>query len=377
MTLAPGRLFAAQSPAAGISVDPELASYLALTPASMVPLESAIALTYGNAKLQADTLGFALPFDAADAAAQEAWVNGTYTVTLPSTFRNYGFMDGFAELTGFEIGQVFSGMEAGEPPDVITMIRGAIDIDAVRAAQLAAGYQETEIDGHAVAVLGDDYELSPTNPIQRWALARLNYSAVLDDGTLVYTPARHLMSTALAPGATLDTNPLVQQALGALDAPLISAALLGPGAFVPSLPLDQVLEPPQTEDEIADFILAMQDQTPAPVVLTGIVGSTAGGPLPSQGEELTPVASGDPKSVTKISLVYLSPEEAATAAGQIEDRLATGASMSNQRPWSDLFIGWSAAQGADPTTVLVTLEWAALPRSLELVNNRDIAFITG
>ena len=154
------------------------------------------------------------------------------------------------------------------------------------------------------------------------------------------------------------------------------AMLLGPGAFVPALPLEQLLQP-QTEDEIADFILAMQDQTPAPVVLTGIVGSTAGGPLPSPGEDITPVAAGAPKSVTKMSLVYLTPDEAAAAVEQIENRLATGDSMAQKRPWTELFTSWSAVQGADPSTVLVTLEWVGVPRSLELVFNRDMSFITG
>ena len=376
MAFAPGPLLAVQSPTAGMWVDPELASYLALTPASVVTLDQATPVIYGNAKLQADTLGFALPFDTADEAARSAWVNGTYTVALPSAFRNYGFMDGFSALTGFEIGQVFSGVELGEPPDVITMIRGAFDIDMIRAAQLAAGYQAIDIDGHTVYSLADDYALSPDNPVQRWALARLNNSALLDDGTLVYTPARELMRAVLTPEATLDTVPPVRQALGALDAPLITAMLLGPGAFVPSLPLEQLLQP-QTEDEIADFILAMRDRTPAPAVLTGIVGSTAGGPLPSSGEEITPVAAGAPKSVTKMSFVYLTPDEATAAAGQIENRLATGNSVAQERPWTDMFASWSAVQGADPITVLVTLEWIGVPRSLELIFNRDIGFITG
>jgi hypothetical protein len=369
-------MLAAQSPAAGTAVDPDLVSYLALAPSSVITLDQSTPCVYGNAKLQADALGLPLPFDTANEEARGEWANGMFNVTLPSTFRNYGFMDGFSSMTGFEIGQVFSGVELGEPPDVITMIRGAFDLEAIRAAQRAVGYQEIDIDGHTVYSLAEDYSLSPDNPVQRWALSRLNNSAVLDDGTLVYTPARALMRAVLAPTATLDTLLPVQQALGGLDAPLITAMLLGPGAFVPALPLDQLLQP-QTEDEIADFILAMQDQTPAPVVLTGIVGSTAGGPLPSPGEDITPVAAGAPKSVTKMSLVYLTPDEAGAAVEQIENRLATGDSMAQKRPWTELFTSWSAVQGADPSTVLVTLEWVGVPRSLELVFNRDMSFITG
>ena len=89
------------------------------------------------------------------------------------------------------------------------------------------------------------------------------------------------------------------------------------------------------------------------------------------------MAAGEPKSVTKMSLVYLTPDEAAAAAGQIENRLATGNSVAQERPWTDMFTSWSAVQGADPSTVLVTLEWIGVPRSLELIFNRDIGFITG
>jgi hypothetical protein len=375
LALAPTRAFAAQSPAAAATVDPEFSSYLALAPSSVITLDQAAPVTYGNAKLQADTLGFALPFDMADEAARKAWINGTFTVATPSTFRQNGFMDDFSQLTGFEIGQVFSGVELGEPPDVITMIRGALDVDAIRAAQLAAGYQEIDIDGHSVYSLDEDYSLSPDNPIQRWGLSRLNNSAVLDDGTVVYTPARELMRAVLEPEGTLGAQPLVQRAMSTLDAPLITGMVLGPGAFVPGVPME-LLEP-QSEDEIADFILAMHEQAPAPVVLTGIVGSTAGGPVPSPGEDITPVASGEPTSVTKMALVYLSPGEAETAAEQIENRLATGDSVAQQRPWTDVFTSWSAVPGADPGTLLVTLEWMGVPRSLDLIFNRDIGFITG
>lgn len=375
LALSPALRLGAQSPAAGVTVDPDLASYLALAPASVASLEQAAPFTYGNAKLQADTLGFALPFDLTDADALQAWMNGTYTLALPSTFRNYALMDGFADLTGFDIGQVFSGAEIGEPPDIITAIRGSFDIRHIQATQLSLGYQQVDIDGQTVYSLSAEADFSPDNPIQRWALARLNNSAVLPDGTLLYTSTLELMRTALAPGATLDEQPFVPQALATLDSPLISAMVLGPAAFTPGIPLD-ILQP-ESESDIADFILAMRDRQPSPQVVTGIVGSTPGGPLPNLGEEATPVAPGEPKSVGKFALVYLTAGDAATAAGQIEERLATGSSQVTQAPWSEMLASWSAVQGADPSTVLVTMEWEGVPRTLDLVFNRDIAFITG
>jgi hypothetical protein len=375
LAFAPRALIGAQTPAGGAAIDPTMASYLALAPSSVASFDQAAPFTFGNAQLQMETLGFALPFDMSDADALRDWMQATYSVALPSTFRNYAMMEDFAAQTGFDIGQVFSGVEFGEPPSVVTMIRGSFDIPQIQAAQVAQGYAQLDIDGRPVFSLAEEADFSPENPIQRWALARLNNSAVLDDGTLVYTPTLDLMRTVLSPGDTLEGNPLVQQAVSALDSPMVTAMVLGPAAFVPGLPLE--LLQPMTQDQIADFILEMQDQEPAPVVVSAIVGSTPGGPLPSLDDDATPVAPGEPKSVTKFALVYVSAEDAAIAASQIQERLAADSSATLQTPWAEILTSYSAVVSADPATVLVTLEWPGVPRSLELVFNRDLGFITG
>lgn len=375
LAIAPPRIFAAQSPSAGVSIDPALTDYLALSPVSIASLDQATPFTFGNAQLQMDALGFQLPFDMSDDEALHNWIEGTYTVTLPSAFRTYALNDQFEELIGFTISQVFSGAEIGEPPNMVSILRGDFDIEQIRATQVAQGYQQLDVDGHQVYSLSEEGDFSLTNAVQALALSKLNNSAMLDDGTLVYTPTLDLMRTMFTPGQTLSEQPWVQQAVAALDLPLMNGMVLGLGALAPGIPAE--LLQPQSDDEIADFILSMREQEPSPIVLAAIVGTTPGGPLPGISGDPEPLAPGELQAKSKFALVYNSPEEATLAASQIEDRLATGSSLVRKSPWSDMLASWSAVADPELSTVLLTLEWIDMPRTLDLVYSRDTAFITG
>lgn len=375
LAIAPPRLLAAQSPASGVVIDPALGDYLALSPISIASLDLAAPFTFGNAQLQMDALAFQLPFDMTDEEALRNWIEGCYTVALPSAFRTYALYEQFEELFGFTIGQVFSGAEIGEPPAMVTMLRGQFDVVQIRAAQLAQGYTQLEIDGYEVYSLSQEADFELTNAVQALALAKLNNSTILDDGTLIYAATLDLLRTTLTGDATLADQPLVQQARAGLDVPLTTALVLGPGALEPGIPVDILL--PRSQDEIAGFMLAMRAQESSPIVLTAIVGNSPGGPLPGIVGEPDPPAPGEPIAKSKLSLVYATPEEAALAAEQIEQRLATGESLMQQAPWTDLLQSWSAVADPDLGIVLVTLEWVGPPRTLDLVYSRDTAFITG
>lgn len=357
------------------SIDPGLYGYLAQSPLSIASLDQVTPLTYGNAKLQMDTLGFALRFDMIEANAVQDWTAANFSVALPQPFRMNALRDDFRDLTGFGIGQIFSGAEIGEPPAMATMIRGALDPDTIQAAQRVIGYRDTEIDGRLVLTIGPDGEMDLSNPVQKMAMARLNNATFLDDGTLVYTPTLDLMRQMLNPSVTLDQQPLVQQALAGLDGPVISAVLLGLGALLPGIPA--LPNSAQSQDEVAGIMLTAQAREPAPTVLTAIAAITPGGPLWGRGGEVATPNPGVAKSVGKFSLVYASAEEAALAAGQIEERLATGQSLVTTQPWSEMLANWSAVAQTGTNTVLVTLEWPELPRPFDLITRRDVGFITG
>ena len=85
-----------------------------------------------------------------------------------------------------------------------------------------------------------------------------------------------------------------------------------------------------------------------------------------------------PKSVSKFALAYATPDDAETAARQIEERLASGSSVVKKAPWTELFSTWTAVPNAEQSSVLLTLEWRDRPaRTVDLVFSRDLGFITG
>lgn len=357
-------------------VDPELWRYLSLSPASIAAPTQAMPLLAGNAQLQADAIGLTIPFDMNDPAALSSWIQGMYNVALPNVFMTRALQDDFADLTGFEISSVTSGAEIGEPPNMVTFLRGTFDPARIAATQLGLGYQAVDVDGREVRSLSEDGEISLENPVQTMALARLNNSALLDDGTLVYTPTLDLMRQVLTPTTTLAEAPEVERAMETLDSPLITSMLLGPGSFLPGIPVE--LSRPATQDEIAAFMQAMRAQAVAPVVLAAIAGNTAGGPVLLDTALDPSGQAAEPRSLSKFALIYATPGDAVTAAQQIQQRLATGVSAVTGQPWTELFAATESVPLPELSSVLLTLEWLDRPAATtQLVFNRDLGFITG
>ncbi len=375
--LAGPTLARAQTPSSGASVDPALFDYLSLAPASVANLTQAMPLLAGNQQIQAETLDIALPFDLNNDDQTHEWIVGMFNVTLPSFIMQNVFRDDFVLNTGFDITQIQSGAEIGEPPSMVTFLRGTFDPVAVQAVQLLNGYKQLEVAGRPVFSLFEDASHDLTNPVSLMALARMNNSTILDDGTLVYASTLELIEQVLTPGPRLAEQPGVMQALDTLDTPLISSAVLSPGNFLPGIPAE--LFQPSSQDDVADAMEALREQaqSPAPIVLAGIVGDSPGGPIEFETRDAASLAS-QPDSLTKFALVYATPEDAQAAATQIEERLATGSSIVSQRPWPDMFDHWSAVPNPEQSSVLVSIKWSGRAgRGINLVFSRDLGFITG
>lgn len=356
-------------------VDPTLSDYLALSPASIANLSQALPFTAADAQLQAQTLGIALPFDMANQDQMHEWLTGMWEVALPSFVRTNVLRDDFSAIMGFDITQVASGAEIGEPPNMVTFLRGSFDRAAVEAVQIRNGYQQVEIAGRPVFSLFPDAQLDLTNPVSAMALARMNNSTFLDDGTLVFAPSLALIEEILLPGASLLDLPGVAPALATLDSPLITSMVLGPGNFMPAMPAE--IFQPSSQEEIAEAMLALQQAEQAPIVVSAIAGNTPGGPIEFDTRDAASVGS-QPKSVSKFALAYADADAATLAADQIDRRLAAGSSMMTGQPWSEVFSIWSAVPNPDLATVLLTLDWRDRPaRTTQLIATRDLVFITG
>lgn len=369
------RMVQAQTPSSSTPSDPTLFDYLSLSPSSIANLTQATPLVAGNQQVQAETLAVTFPFDLNNDDQLHEWVASMYNVSLPSFIRTNALREDFVAVTGFDITQVTSGAEIGEPPSMVTFLRGTFDPVLVQTVQLLNGYKQLEISGHMVFSLFEDAEIDMTNPVSLMALSRMNNSTFLDDGTLVYASTLELIEQVLTPQSTLLDQPGVQQALNTLDTPLITSFVLGPGSFLPDIALDFLQ--PISQDEVAAAMEALRTKEPAPIVMSAIVGDSPGGPIEFKTRDTSTVAS-QPQSLSKFALAYATAQDAETAAAQIEDRLATGSSIATEQPWSSLFSEWSAVPNLEQNSVLLTMKWDGRPgRSANLVFTRDIEFITG
>ncbi len=368
-------LVRAQTPANGASVDPVLFDYLSLSPSSIANITQAIPFVAGNQALQAETLDIDLPFDLTNDDQLHEWIVGMFDVALPSFILTNSMREDFVPVTGFDITQVTSGAEVGEPPNMVTFLRGTFDPMVIQAVQMINGYKRLEIYGRPVYSLFEDAQVDLTNPVSVLALARLNNSTFLDDGTLVYASTLELIEQVLTPQTTLLDQPGIQQALNTLDTPLITSVVLGPGNFLPGIPPEILLT--DSQDDIATAMEALRTQEPSPIVLAAIAGDSPGGPIEFKTRDTSSIAS-QPQSLSKFALSYATPQDAQTAAAQIEDRLATGNSAMTQQPWSSIFSDWSAVPNLEQNSVLLTLTWDGQPgRSVKLIFARDLGFITG
>lgn len=358
----------AQSPVSIADTGSPLRDYLGLIPTSVANLEQGVPFLMGDAWLQAETLGISLPLNTDDEAQVHAWQLATTNVPIPEILRRTDLIySGMPRVTGYELSQVYSGVETGDPANMVTLVRGELDPDAIIPVLERNGYQRIEREGHIVySVAAGPTQV--TVPAIESLPGRLFNATFLDDGTLVYAPKLDLIDAVLAPDATLLDLPAIAQAVDTLDEPLIAAALAGPGALLPDTLFD--LTP-------ANDVSAWPVGSPVP--LAAIVGSTAGGPIQSFATGATPIpAPNGALSRSKIALVYPTGEDVTTAASQIEDRLATERSLSYEQAWSDLFATWSVEPNQDQASVLVTIEWRDVPsKALTLLYRRDLGVITG
>lgn len=362
----------AQSPVSVADTGSTLRDYLGLISTSIANLEQEVPVVFGDLQLQASTLGVPLPVGVDDDEHYYAWQLAEAYVPIPEILRRANSIYfGLGRITGFELPQIYSGVEAGSPDNPVTLVRGDLDPNVIVPVLETNGYRRIERAGHTVFSI-DRNSTSPAVPAIESLPAQLLNATFLDNGALVYAPSLELIDAVLAPESTLIDLPAVTQAVDALDEPLIGAALVGPGGL---------LAAPQSDLTPAGDPAAVAANWPAgsPMPLAAIVGSTAGGPTETFEDGATPIpAPGGARSRSKIALAFRTYQEAVTAATQIGDRLATDHSFSNEQRWSDLFATWSAEPDQDQPTVLVTIEWRdQSSKALTLLTQRDLGFITG
>jgi hypothetical protein len=331
------------------AADP-LAELLALIPVAVADaVEDGLIVTYGNIAAQLAAGDIEPPTSLDDEEGFDAWIHASYSILLASPWREYALVLD-RELLGYDVTNIDQTIEAGQPPEMVSLLRGRFDPDAVAAAWAANGYTMSEIDGIPVATLFEDAAIDPKIEISRIALARMNNAAFLPDGTLAYAATLPLMEQAIATAngkaESLAARVDVAATLPALDRPLASAMLVSG---------DSLSIAAQTPVNLPDGVeVEIEPDDPMPPIAFGIIGITPGGPtlIYDEGEE--PVIELPPATLV-YRLLMTEPGTAGEAAEVVDARLGTMTSSRTQQPLTELFASWEATAVSDGDVLALDL----------------------
>lgn len=354
------------------AADGAFASMLALVPAALDggPDNPMIA-SFADAALQLAATGVARPASVEDEAGMKGWMRATYPLAFASVFATNALLLG-RDLLGYDATDLDQTLEVGAPPEVVTVLRGRFDHDAVAASWKANGYQMVDADGTQVASLHAEPEMDLKNPVSRLVLSRMNNAAFLADDTLVYTASLAAMRTVLAGGASLANRVDIAALLAASDTELASAILFSGSSVALAAQLPPALDPTVTADLLATTVAAAAEMPP---VAIGLIGITPGGPLPVR--EGTPEPAG-PEAQVVIRLLLVQPGSAEQAARAIQARLAGYRSVATNQPLLDRFAAWEVRPLAAANAVEVALtpgDRGPLGIWMNLFLQRDLLFL--
>ncbi|HYH12605.1 MAG TPA: hypothetical protein VD789_09655, partial [Thermomicrobiales bacterium] len=154
---------------------------MALVPAQTgADSEDMLALTFADPQRQLASVGVPAPVGE---DLPEGYLAVTESLPLSSNAFRFARAPEWWETFGFEPLQVGRTLEVGAPGDSVTLFTGGIDPERVRAALLAAGYQEVEVEmGGSYLTFGEDF--GPDTAVGRLGVGSMNQAVVRDDAVV-------------------------------------------------------------------------------------------------------------------------------------------------------------------------------------------------
>lgn len=333
---------------------------------------------YADLDLATAGLGIERPGVGAPDDDVSDWSRMLTGVAFPQSFA-YLLTPEWKQYTGFDIAQVSQTIEIGEPPDMVSLVRGAFDRDTAITTWSDGGYKKIQDDGEiAIYSISEDADMDLNNPIQKTFLARRNNAAIIGDDLVIFTSTLDLMRDAIA-SATGDTKPLGSApGVAALisSTPELASGAFASGSSLQLLPADMIGSAP---DDIATAIAAQQSQTPVPPILLALIGVTPGGPMPTNGitGEATPIPT--PETATlEISLLMATSGSAQQAIDIIGERLPTAVSYRTNQPLTEWFKSWELSVAGDAPVARISIEIQnAYPKIwMDMLFSRDFSFLS-
>src|SRR5918995_4016437 len=289
-------------------------------------------ISYADIAAQLDAVGVEAPGSFEDEEFGR-WMRATSGLAMPQTPAQYFKL--FRQDFGFDLLQAEHMLEVSAPPFSLTLYQGDFDEDAVLDALKAQGYRAGAIAGRRAFSIRGDFEMD-VRATAYYTFASMNYMTVLDDGTLVFAPARSIIDAVVAvdegDAPSLVEERSVASLLEQAPADLVSASLV-PGGLLAGDPLVAAMFPEPGATPSLDIYATQQAELrQMPRVALALLGETAGGPLPSPPEGTPePLPDDAPTGRAFIGLLMPGPAAAEDDVPIIEERLASGVTLSGGR----------------------------------------------
>lgn len=357
-----------------------LTNMLARVPAELPELDDPgqAIISYADIAAQLDAVGVEAPGSFEDEEFGR-WMLATYGLAIPQTPAQYFQL--FRQDFGFDLLQAAQTLEISAPPFSLTLYRGDFDEDAVLDALEAQGYRAGAIEGRRALSIRGDFEIDVA-ATAFYTFASMNYMTILEDGTLVFAPARSIIAAVIAVEEGDAPSLVEDRGVGALveqaPADLVSASIV-PGTLLAGDPLTAAIFPdPGATPDLDSFATQQAELSQMPRVALALLGETAGGPLPTNADGTPePLPDDTPTGRGFIGLLMPGPAAAEDAVPVIEERLATGSTLSDGRPFADIFTDPTVRAIRDDALVLIDLPFGQTQRGilLRLLITRDLGFI--
>ncbi len=364
-----------------------LQSMLARVPASLAPTAAGDRASYANIAAQLNAVGVE-PRSGADEDGLDDWIPVISGLALPSSLGQHALNEQWRETFGFDVFQVDQTLQLGQPPDIVTMLRGNFDETELRAAWARNGYKDVDVEGTVVASLAPGPEIDFNSPVGRLAFGSMNNAVLLADGTLVFGANLDRIEAILAVEAgdapSLAEDPSFADLLASAPEELATGLLI-PGEALHTADADVVNQivgrlTDEEIDALATEIASTGDQSEAmPPVRLALLGITGGGSLSAANADDAggPDQSDQPEARIVIALLMANRAAAEQAAAVVLSRLEDGVSSDTSEPYAQFFPERSAEAAPEGPVVLVTLTTGERPARVifEMYYRRDLGFL--
>lgn len=270
-------------------------------------------------------------------------------VVLPAPMASYAMMPEFATTFGFAPYQMEQSLQVGDPPNVITLLRGPWSSDDLTSAWQVSGYKEVKGAGGTIWSWADGPKLDLSSAVSQFGMGSMNNAAILADGTIVFAPSIKLvtlvMQTAAGTAASLAGDARMASIAAAAPDTLVSAMLLPGAQLQQGLEFQAIVGSQLSPDQIKAVQARAQKERDAERIAVG--------PMPKPSFALFGITGGLDAARIEYRFAVKDEKEAAQASKVVEYRWRHSQSFETSQPYTDLLTLTRATSQPEPPVAII------------------------